>query len=70
VVSGQTTVVVSGWATTARWLPSITSSPLNEPTMESNGWSEMTVLAKDFPPSDEEARTTSARTSSGSRLRS
>ncbi len=71
VPSAQTSVAPLARDSTARWLPSMTLSPLNEPTIESNGGSETTAAGpNDRPPSEEEATTTSARTSSGSRLRS
>ncbi len=70
VVSAQTAVVLPGRETTARWLPSMTSSPLKEPTMESKGRSETVPVTKVRPPSDDDANTTSVCTSWGSRLRS
>jgi len=70
VVSAQIAVAPPGRETTARWLPSMTPSPLNEPTMESNGRSETVPVEKERPPSDDDASTTSALMSRGSRLRS
>ena len=70
-VSAQTSVAPPGRETTARWLPSITLSPLNEPTMESNGRSDTGAAVGNVrPPSHDEVSATSASTSSGSRLRS
>lgn len=68
--SGQTTTAWLGWETTARWLPSITFSPVNEPTRESKDRSDTVVVTNDRPPSDDEASTTRASTSAGSALRS
>jgi len=70
LVSGQTTVAESACDTTATWLPSITFSPVKEPTIESNGRSDTVPVRKDWPPSVDEATTSSASTSSGSLLRS
>ena len=69
-VSAQTAVSPSAREATARWLPSMTSSPVKDPTMESNGWPDTVVVVNERPPSYEEATSTSARTSSGSPLRS
>jgi hypothetical protein len=69
-VSGQTTVAPSGREATAMWLPSMMLSPVKEPTIESKARSDTLPVAKETPPSDDVAITTSARTSSGSRLRS
>ncbi len=69
-VSAQTAVTRSAKEATARWLPSMTFSPVKEPTMESNERSETVPVVNDRPPSDEEAITTSAATSAGSLLRS
>ncbi len=70
-VSAQTAVSPSAREATARWLPSMTSSPVNDPTMESKGRPEtVVVVVNERPPSNDEATTTSARTSSGSPLRS
>jgi len=68
--SGHTTVVLARWDTTARWLPSITFSPVNEPTCASNERSETVAVTNDRPPSADDARTTSASLSSLSPLRS
>jgi hypothetical protein len=69
-VSAHTTTARWGCDTTARWLPSMTLSPVKDPTRLSKGWSETRPTENDRPPSVEEASTTSATTSAGSRLRS
>ncbi len=69
-VSAQTAVSPSGRDATARWLPSMTSSPLNDPTIESKGCPDTVVVTNERPPSYDEATSTSARTFFGSPLRS
>jgi len=69
-VSAQTAVAPSVLEVTARWLPSMMLSPLKEPTMESKAWSDTVAMVNDPPPSVDDAMTTSACTSPGSRLRS